>query len=150
MKRAAIQDSGAIVDQDAATGNSDIDFRRQPQPEHVTPRPRESTAAGRRRRIAGIVKLVRVILYSQNRIRRRWSDLHAAFDRINRAIEALPGPKKRRGRPPKNPLPAFAPASALPPAKRKRRTFTAAQRKQQAARMRQYWAAKRKATKKGA
>src|ERR1700693_733575 len=33
--------------------DGDIDFRRQPQPEHaITPRPRESAAAGRLRRIA--------------------------------------------------------------------------------------------------
>ena len=65
-------------------------------------------------------------------------------DKLNRAIEALEGPK-RRGRPPKNILTATAPVNSPKPAKRKRRTFTAAQRKQQAERMRAYWAAKRKA-----
>jgi hypothetical protein len=71
--------------------------------------------------------------------------LIAERDRLNRAIEVLQGPTKRRGRPPKNPLTAsVAPAAeAAPP--RKKRTFTAAQRKEQAARMKKYWAAKKKA-----
>jgi hypothetical protein len=66
-------------------------------------------------------------------------------DKLNRAIEALQGPTKRRGRPPKN---ASIAASSEPaqPAKRKRRKFSAAQRKQQAARMKAFWAAKKKAT----
>jgi len=68
-------------------------------------------------------------------------------DRLNRAIEVLQGPTKRRGRPPKNPLASAVAATtstaAAVPAK-KRRTFTAAQRKQQAERMKQYWAAKKK------
>jgi len=71
-------------------------------------------------------------------------------DRLNRAIEALQGPVKRRGRPPKNPLAAVAAEAAVPmkaPAARKKRTFTAAQRKQQAERMKKYWAAKKKAAK---
>lgn len=70
-------------------------------------------------------------------------------DRLNRAIEALQGPTKRRGRPPKNPSAAVsavtAPTMAAPATKR--RTFTAAQRKQQAERMKKYWAAKKKAEK---
>jgi hypothetical protein len=66
--------------------------------------------------------------------------LVAERDKLNRAIEALQG-AKRRGRPPKNPL---ALATSTAPA-RKARTFSAAQRKQQAARMKAYWAAKRKA-----
>ena len=65
--------------------------------------------------------------------------LVAERDKLNRAIEALQG-AKRRGRPPKNPL---ALAISAAPA-RKKRTFSAAQRKQQAARMKAYWAAKRK------
>jgi hypothetical protein len=64
-------------------------------------------------------------------------------DRLNRAIEALQGPTKRRGRPPKNSFTAATPVSAAPTAKK--RTFTAAQRKQQAERMKKYWAAKKKA-----
>jgi hypothetical protein len=70
--------------------------------------------------------------------------LIAERDKLNRAIEALQGPTKRRGRPPKNPLAATITAAAPEPAKRKRR-FSAAQRKQQAKRMKAYWAAKRMA-----
>jgi hypothetical protein len=62
-------------------------------------------------------------------------------DRLNRAIEALQGPVKRRGRPAKN---VFGPVETAP---RKKRTFSAAQRKKQAERMKAYWAAKRKAAK---
>ena len=68
-------------------------------------------------------------------------------DRLNRAIEALHGPTKRRGRPPKNDFVASSSpveASPVAPAKKKR-AFTAAQRKQQAKRMKAYWAAKKKA-----
>jgi hypothetical protein len=73
--------------------------------------------------------------------------LIAERDKLNRAIEALQGPIKRRGRPPKNSLPvAVSPA----PAKRKRPLFTAAQREAAAERMRQRWAVKKKAAAKGA
>jgi hypothetical protein len=71
--------------------------------------------------------------------------LIAERDKLNRAIEALSGPQKRRGRPPKSANPVEHAVPAAPsPAKRKRRTFTTAQRKQQAERMRAYWAAKKK------
>src|SRR6266852_3812975 len=70
--------------------------------------------------------------------------LIAERDKFNRAIEALQGPTKRRGRPPKSPLNAATPA-AHQPMKRKRRIFTAAQRQAAAERMRQRWAAKKKA-----
>ena len=66
--------------------------------------------------------------------------LIAERDKLNRAIEALQGSAKRRGRPPKNDSPA-APAIAAPRRKIRR---TAAQRKAQAERMKAYWAAKRK------
>src|ERR1700674_3003677 len=69
--------------------------------------------------------------------------LIAERDKLNRAIEALQGPAKRRGRPPKNPLMVAAPAVASAPKKRRRRR-SAAQRKAQAERMKAYWAAKRK------
>ena len=59
-------------------------------------------------------------------------------DKLNKAIEALQGTAKRRGRPPKN---ASGPVEAAP---RKKRTFSAAQRKKQAERMKAYWASKRK------
>jgi hypothetical protein len=62
--------------------------------------------------------------------------LVAERDRLNRAIEALQGSARRRGRPP-----ASSTGTAQP---RRHRTFTAAQRKAQAERMRAYWAARRK------
>jgi hypothetical protein len=73
--------------------------------------------------------------------------LIAERDKLNRAIEVLQGPTKRRGRPPKNPLTAASLALPEPakPAKKKRRRFTAAQRKQQAEKMRAYWLAKKNA-----
>src|SRR5580700_939217 len=83
--------------------------------------------------------------------------LIAERDKLTRAIEALSGPTKRRGRPPKNPSAATTaaysdptmpewvkPASATKPA-RKKRHFSAAQRKAAGDRMRARWAAKRKA-----
>jgi hypothetical protein len=68
-------------------------------------------------------------------------------DKLNRAIEALQGSAKRRGRPPKNPLASVATGPASAPLPRKKRTFSAAQRKQQAERMKKYWASKKKAAK---
>jgi hypothetical protein len=62
-------------------------------------------------------------------------------DKLNRAIEALQGSAKRRGRPPKNPLTAAAPVA------KKRKRQSAARRKAQAERMKAYWAAKRKKAK---
>jgi len=62
-------------------------------------------------------------------------------DKLNKAIEALQGPAKRRGRPQKN---SSGPEEAAP---KKKRTFSAAQRKKQAERMKAYWAAKRKSAK---
>ncbi len=66
-------------------------------------------------------------------------------DKLTRAIEALTGPAKRRGRPPKNPLAVGATAATPAPVKRKGPRFSAAQREAAAERMRQRWAAKRKA-----
>jgi hypothetical protein len=65
--------------------------------------------------------------------------LIAERDKLNRAIEALQGSAKRRGRPPKN----QSAATAVAPS-RKRRGATAASRKAQSERMKAYWAAKRK------
>lgn len=64
-------------------------------------------------------------------------------DKLSKAIEALQGPTKRHGRPPKNQpgTAALVGSPALP--KKKRRKFTAAQREAAAERMRQRWAAKR-------
>jgi hypothetical protein len=67
------------------------------------------------------------------------SMLIAERDKLNRAIEALQGSAKRRGRPPKNQSPG---ATAVAPS-RKRRGRTAAARKAQSERMKAYWAAKR-------
>jgi hypothetical protein len=60
-------------------------------------------------------------------------------DKLNRAIEALQVTAKRRGRPPKNPGSLTA---APAPAERKGRT--AAQKKAQAKRMKEYWAKRKK------
>ena len=71
--------------------------------------------------------------------------LIAERDKLNRAIEALQGPAKRRGRPPKSPsAPSVAVASPAP-LKKKRRQFSPAQREAAAERMRQRWAARKKA-----
>jgi hypothetical protein len=68
-------------------------------------------------------------------------------DKLNRAIEALGIPVKRRGRPPKNP---FA-AAVTPPAKTvsKRRGLSPAKRKAQSERMKAYWAKRKKQAGKG-
>jgi hypothetical protein len=67
-------------------------------------------------------------------------------DKLNQAIEALQGPAKRRGRPPKKASISVSVPSAAPAPARKKRTFSAEQRKAQAKRMRAYWA-KKKASK---
>jgi len=66
--------------------------------------------------------------------------LIAERDKLNRAIEALQGSAKRRGRPPKAAALALAAEASAP--KRKRRS--AAQRKAQAERMKAYWAKRKK------
>ena len=66
--------------------------------------------------------------------------------KLNRAIEALQGSAKRRGRPPKHPTAAAA-TPIIPIAPKKTRKPSAAQRKAQAERMKAYWAAKRKSSK---
>jgi hypothetical protein len=71
-------------------------------------------------------------------------------DKLTRAIEALQGPTKRIGRPPKNPqisLASATPAAPTPvpePLKRKSK-FSAAQRKAFGERMKAYWTARRAA-----
>jgi hypothetical protein len=82
--------------------------------------------------------------------------LIAERDKLSRAIDALQAPTKRRGRPPKKAVVSTAdysdptmpdwvrPAEKKTPA-RKKRTFTAAQRKAFGERMKAYWAAKKKA-----
>jgi hypothetical protein len=64
-------------------------------------------------------------------------------DKLNRAIEALGTPVKRRGRPPKNPLTAVT-AAAEAPAPKKRRGLSPAERKAQSERMKAYWAKRKK------
>jgi hypothetical protein len=65
--------------------------------------------------------------------------LIAERDKLNRAIEALQGSAKRRGRPPK----ATTPEVSVP----KRKRQSAARSKAPAERMKAYWAAKRKKSK---
>jgi hypothetical protein len=68
--------------------------------------------------------------------------LIAERDRLNQAIAALQGGVRRRGRPPASAAAVVAPAV---PGVRHRRKRTKAQRDAQAERMRQYWAARKKA-----
>jgi hypothetical protein len=73
--------------------------------------------------------------------------LIADRDKLNRAIDALQGPVKRRGRPPRNPLATAAAGQVAPTgaaATKKRKGLSAAARKAQSQRMKAYWAAKRK------
>ena len=65
--------------------------------------------------------------------------LIAERDKLNRAIEALQGPLRRRGRPPKNSLLTADPVPEL-----RTRIRTPAQRKAQSERMKKYWAQRRK------
>jgi hypothetical protein len=69
--------------------------------------------------------------------------LIAERDKLNRAIDALQGDAKRRGRLPKNAATAATPEVSAP----KRKRQSAARRKAQAERMKAYWAAKRKKVK---
>jgi hypothetical protein len=71
--------------------------------------------------------------------------LIAERDKLSRAIEALQGPTKRRGRPPKNPL--AAPAAPLAPMAKKRKGLSPAKRKAQSERMKAYWAKRKKTAK---
>ena len=66
--------------------------------------------------------------------------LIAERDRLSRAIDALQGPTKRRGRPPKS----VAIEAAAPAPEHKRRVRTAAQRRAQSEKMKKYWAMRRK------
>jgi len=70
----------------------------------------------------------------------------AERNKLNRAIEALQGPIKRRSRPPKTPSAAAAAPVALLsslPAKKRKGGMSAAARKEQSQRMEAYWEAKR-------
>jgi hypothetical protein len=68
--------------------------------------------------------------------------LVAERDRLNQAIEALQGPARRRGRPPKQ----MAMTESMP-AEKPRRKRSAAERKAQSERMKKYWAERRKEAK---
>jgi hypothetical protein len=71
-------------------------------------------------------------------------------DRLIRAIEALAGGTKHRGRPRRNasgaPIHETAAADSVP-GRRKRKPITAAQRKAHSARMKAFWAKRRKPAK---
>jgi hypothetical protein len=69
--------------------------------------------------------------------------LIAERDKLSRAIEALQGPIKRRGRPPKAAVNGLQTAPVF--TERKRKPRTAAQRKAQSEKMKKYWAQRRKA-----
>jgi hypothetical protein len=64
-------------------------------------------------------------------------------DKLNRAIEALGTPVKRRGRPPRNSLTAVTTITETPTPK-KRRGLSPAKRKAQSERMKAYWAKRKK------
>ena len=74
-------------------------------------------------------------------------------DKLDLAIDALSGSEQRRGRPSSDAHAvaadtAFAVLAPLPPVSAKRkRTFTAAQRKAQAEKMKLYWAKRKKEAK---
>jgi len=70
--------------------------------------------------------------------------LVAERDRLNRAIEALQGPVKRRGRPPKS-LAALTAARA-PTANGRKRGMDKTARDAQSKRMKAYWAKRKKET----
>jgi hypothetical protein len=68
--------------------------------------------------------------------------LEAERDKLNRAIEALQGPTKRRGRPPKNALLTIPVTGGDA---RPKRQFSAAARRKMAAAQRRRWAAAKSA-----
>jgi hypothetical protein len=70
--------------------------------------------------------------------------LIAERDKLHRAIEALGASTKRRGRPSSVPAVGAPAPFESAPAKKGRRTFTAAQRKAQGERMKALWARRRK------
>jgi len=61
-------------------------------------------------------------------------------DRLNRAIEALQGSVKRRGRPPKHLAAVTAPVAEAP---KKRKSFSAATRRKMALAQKKRWAEKK-------
>jgi hypothetical protein len=76
--------------------------------------------------------------------------LQAEITRLSQALSILTGGVKRRGRPPGSKNSVYRSTNgAEPTSKKGGRTFTAAQRKAHAVRMRKYWADKKKAGKTG-
>jgi hypothetical protein len=80
--------------------------------------------------------------------------LIAERDKLNRAIDALQGPVKRRGRSPKNPATpsavlVTADTLSAPIPKKKRPRWTAAKRKAAAERAKAVWVRRRKDAGKG-
>ena len=76
--------------------------------------------------------------------------LIAERSKLDRAIEALQGPARRRGRPPKNPVAPLLMSLTSPPTDGRRRGMSVAARKEQSKRMKEYWSKRRKvAAKKG-
>jgi hypothetical protein len=75
--------------------------------------------------------------------------LSAERDKLNRAIEALEGPTRRRGRPPKIAVNGATPNTAFEPAQpaKKKRRFSFKQRQAAAEKMHRMWAKKRAAAK---
>ena len=70
--------------------------------------------------------------------------LIAERDKLNHAIEALQGPLKRRGRPPKSSIPVVpASTTAGEPAPVKKRHVSAAARRKMALAQKKRWAAKK-------
>ena len=70
--------------------------------------------------------------------------LIAERDKLTRAIEALQGPAKRRGRPSKNAAPGTVPTMSAVAANGRRGGMSSEARKAQSARMKAYWAKRRK------
>jgi hypothetical protein len=73
--------------------------------------------------------------------------LVAERDRIDRAIQALGAPVKRRGRPPRSVVSSDAAAPVLSAQSKRRKGLSPAQRKAHSERMKAFWAARRKAKK---
>ena len=74
--------------------------------------------------------------------------LIAERDKLNRAIEALGGGGKRRGRPPGSGPKHVAAATEAAPTVRKRRNFSPAAREAARKRMKAFWAKRKKLAKK--
>jgi hypothetical protein len=79
--------------------------------------------------------------------------IQAEITRLSQALAILTGGTKKRGRPRKDSMPDWVTSNSLTPAPepvpaRKKRTFSAAQRKAAALRMKRMWREKKKAGKK--